>query len=198
VITVLKFWVNGVEFDNSILAFGIPIISVDSKAKFIIGKNFAFKSGKCFNQIGRPHPTYFTVRGEGILTIGNNVGMSNTAIVCEKSISIGDNVRIGANVVIYDTNFHSLDVIKRTSDPEDKSDIVRKAIKIEDGAFIGSHVTILKGVVIGRNSIVGSASVVTKSIPPNEIWAGNPARFVKSLKTEATSPIYNRNEQHYL
>jgi acetyltransferase-like isoleucine patch superfamily enzyme len=180
-ITVLKLWLNGVEFDRSIVSFGIPVISVNKDAKFTIGKNFVFKSGKQFNQIGRPHPTYFTVRGDGVLTIGNNVGMSNTSIVCEKSITIGNNVRIGANVVIYDTNFHSLDVVKRTSNPEDKSDIIRRPIVIEEGAFIGSHVTILKGVVIGRNSIVGSASVVTKSIPPNEIWAGNPAKFLRPL-----------------
>ena len=180
-ITVIKLWLNGVEFSRDIVALGIPRVYVDPKAKFIIGKNFVFKSGKIFSQIGRPHPTYFTVRYNGVLTIGNNVAISNTAIVCEKAITIENNVRIGANVVIYDSNFHSFDVVKRTSTSEDRSDIIRKPVTIEEGAFIGSHVTILKGVVIGKNSIVGSASVVTKSIPSNEIWGGNPARFIKTI-----------------
>lgn len=180
-ITVLKFWLNGVEFDSSVRAYGIPRVNIGPNAKCKIGEDFAFKSGKTFNQIGRPQPTYFTVRYNGELIIGNNVAISNTAIVCEKRITIGNNVRIGANVVIYDSDFHSLDIIKRTSTHEDRSDIIRKPVVIEDGVFIGAHAIILKGVTIGKNSIVGAASVVTRNIPPNEIWAGNPAVFVKSL-----------------
>ena len=53
---------------------------------------------------------------------------------------------------------------------------------IEDNVFIGAHSTILKGVTIGQNSIIGACSVVTKNIPPNEIWAGNPAKFIKKLE----------------
>jgi acetyltransferase-like isoleucine patch superfamily enzyme len=182
VITIVKLWLNGVQFDRSIKAYGIPIVDVNRNAKFIIGKNFVFKSGKIFNQIGRPHPTYFTVRYNGVLTIGRNVAVSNVAIVCEHSITIEDNVRIGANVVIYDSNFHSLDVNKRTAIPEDRTDIRRKAVVIEDGAFIGSHTTILKGVRIGRNSIVRAASVVCTTVPENQIWGGNPAQFIRHLE----------------
>lgn len=52
-------------------------------------------------------------------------------------------------------------------------------IKIGDYCFIGANTVIVSNVVIGDNSIVGAGSVVTKDIPPNEIWAGNPARFIK-------------------
>lgn len=184
IVTVVKLWLNGVEFKKDIIVMGIPIINVSSGAKFIIGKGFFIKSGRHFNQIGRPHPSYFTVRYNGVLTIGNNVWMSNIAIVCETAITIKDNVRFGANVVIYDSNFHSLDVAERILLKEDMSKTIRRPVIIEEGAFIGSHVTILKGITIGKNSIIGAASVVTKSVPPNEIWGGNPARFIKALNTK--------------
>lgn len=54
-----------------------------------------------------------------------------------------------------------------------------KSIYIEDGAFIGGNSIILKGVKIGKNSVVGAGSVVTRDIPDGEIWAGNPARKIR-------------------
>ncbi|WP_212635306.1 acyltransferase [Pseudozobellia thermophila] len=52
---------------------------------------------------------------------------------------------------------------------------------IKDRAFIGAYSIILKGVTIGENAIVGAGSVVTKSVPDNQIWAGNPAKFIRSI-----------------
>jgi acetyltransferase-like isoleucine patch superfamily enzyme len=55
-------------------------------------------------------------------------------------------------------------------------------IIIEDIVSIGSSVTVLCGVTIGKNSVVGAGSVVTKDIPPFQVWAGNPARFLKNVE----------------
>ena len=56
-------------------------------------------------------------------------------------------------------------------------------VVIEDNVFIGAHTTILKGVKIGKNSIIGSCSLVSKEIPPNEVWGGNPAKFIKKINS---------------
>jgi acetyltransferase-like isoleucine patch superfamily enzyme len=131
--------------------------------------------------IGRQQRCYFVVDAHCELVIGDNVGMSSTAIICQNKISIGNNVRIGGGTVIYDTDFHSLSYKERISIPEDVSGIKAKEVFIDDNVFIGAHSMILKGVVIGRNAIVGAGSVVTKSIPENEIWAGNPAKFIRTI-----------------
>jgi acetyltransferase-like isoleucine patch superfamily enzyme len=134
------------------------------------------------NPIGRPQPCLFFVDKEAELIIGKNVGISSTALVAHKSITIGDNVMIGGGVCIYDTDFHSINPSIRSNPLLDRKFENKKPIKICDNVFIGAHSTILKGVTIGENSVIGACSVVTKSIPPNEIWAGNPARFINKLE----------------
>lgn len=78
------------------------------------------------------------------------------------------------------TDFYSLLPEDRLSVPD--IHIRTKAIRIDDNAFIGGSSIILKGVHIGENSVVGAGSVVTRDIPANQIWGGNPARFLKMLE----------------
>ena len=81
---------------------------------------------------------------------------------------------------MFTTDFHSLDSIIRASSEDQKHKICAPVV-IEHNVFIGARCIILKGVTIGENSIVGAGSVVTKSIPANEIWAGNPAKFIRKI-----------------
>ena len=111
--------------------------------------------------------------GNGKISIGNNVGISNTAIVSAESIVIDDNVMIGGSCKIYDTDFHSIRYEYRMQKPD---------THIKEGAFIGAHSIILKGVIIGKHSVIGAGSVVTKSVPDDEIWAGNPAHFIRKVQ----------------
>ena len=107
--------------------------------------------------------------------------MTNSTINCYQSIIIGNYVNIGAGCVIVDSNFHSLNWRDRL----DGTDISKKKnapVVIKDLAFIGTHSIILKGVTIGEKSIIGAGSVVTHNIPDGEIWAGNPAKFIKKIK----------------
>lgn len=123
---------------------------------------------------------FLCCRKKGQLIIGNNVGISSTALICDKKIVIGDFVKIGGNVVIYDTDFHALDPeLRRHTELECNTN--KQEVIISNNVFIGAHSTILKGVYIGENSIIGAGSVVTKSIPDNEIWAGNPVKFIRKI-----------------
>lgn len=179
-ITFLMFYLNGVSF-KSFKSRGWPIINVSLGGKFSIGTNFKCNNYLMSNPIGRFSRCIFIVGKKGKLVIGNNVGMSSISIVCQNEIEIRDNTIIGGNVVIYDTDFHSLNKLDRILKLNDLKMANTKKVVIGYNTFIGAHSTILKGVNIGDNSIVGACSVVTKNIPSNEIWAGNPARFIKKI-----------------
>jgi acetyltransferase-like isoleucine patch superfamily enzyme len=173
---------NRVKISGLIKSHGIPIMDISLNAKMSIGHHFVINNGLLNNMIGRQQPCFFVVSKSGTLTIGNHVGISGTAIVCWNKITIEDNVKIGGGVVIYDTDFHSLDYRERTAIPEKFTNVKTNPVLIKKNAFIGAHTTILKGVTIGNNSIIGAGSVVTRNIPDNEIWAGNPARFVRRVE----------------
>lgn len=178
-ISIIILYGNNISFSN-FRASGIPYIMVARGGKCKIGKNFAMNNGIKGNPIGCYQKcTIFVDRGAELI-IGNNVGISQTALICTKKIIIENHVKIGGGVCIYDTDFHSLNPDIRKSS-EDLKHRKQKEILIKENAFIGAHSIILKGVTIGKNSIVGAGSVVTKSIPDNEIWAGNPAKFIKKI-----------------
>ncbi len=175
--TNLLFFLNKVVV-KSYTTYGVPLINVSIDSECVIGENFVMNNRVMSNPIGRFNKCSIIVGNKGKLIIGKNVGMSSTAIVCHHRIEIGDNVNLGGNVVIYDTDFHSLNSEDRLNAEKDKMGTKKAAVKIGNSAFIGGHSTILKGVMIGENSIVGACSVVTKNIPPNEIWGGNPAKKI--------------------
>ncbi len=175
----LIFYLNGVKFGNQLKVNGFLKVLVTRRGKVNLGNNLTINSGTNHNVIGRPQMTTFWV--EGKLTIGNSVGMSSTAIICNHYIEIGDFVTIGGNTVIYDTDFHSLDPEIRKIKGLDKINAKHGKVTIKENVFIGAHSTILKGVTIGSNSVIGACSLVTKDVPDNEIWAGNPAKFIKKI-----------------
>jgi len=178
-VTKFLFYVNGVDCRSDFFTNGVPVVRLTQKGIMKVGAGFRMNNGLHHNIIGRQQRCYFVVSGN--LEIGNNVGMSATAIVCMQRIKIGDGVRIGGNTVIYDTDFHSLDSVERLRPVEDKSKVGTKPVVIKKNVFIGAHSTILKGVTIGENSIIGAGSLVCKDIPPNQIWAGNPVKFIRSI-----------------
>lgn len=175
---------NKVSYKNNLTINGRIIVSCEimnensiSYPTISIGKNVKINSGKKYNLIGGSDGTIFRTVDKGRIHIGNGVAMSNTSIVSFCEICIGDNVMIGGDVRIYDTDFHSLNYEQRIEYPD--YNIISKPVMIKKGVFIGAGAMILKGVCIGEYSIVGAGAVVTKDIPDGEIWGGNPARFIR-------------------
>lgn len=160
---------------------GVPYVSVANGGKCVIGTGLKMNNKLSSNPIGCNQPCLFFVDKQASLTIGNNLGISQAAIICHLSITIGDNVKIGGGVSVYDTDFHSLLPEIRRNPNLDLKYKIKKPVVIKNNAFIGAHSIILKGVTIGENSVVGAGSVVTKSIPDNQVWAGNPAKFIKEF-----------------
>lgn len=179
-ITAYHFCGNGVQYKNYHTG-GIPYVMVARKAKgFTIGNNFYMNNNNACNPIGVNSPCTFFVDNGCSLTIGDNVGISQTALIAHADITIGDDVKIGGGTCIYTTDFHSLDASIRSSE-EDTKHKKTAPVVVGNNVFIGAHCIILKGVTIGENSVVGAGSVVTKSIPSNEIWGGNPAKLIRRL-----------------
>ena len=180
IINRVVLWINGGEFDRSVLVSGR--IFIRNEGKIRIGVGTRINSASWTNPIGGNDRTYLQIMRGGVLSIGDNSAISNTAITVAESVNIGRNVFIGAGCKIYDTDFHPIEAEFRFGDTVDITRTKTKRIIIEDGAFIGGHSIILKGTHIGENSVIGAGSVVARNIPANEIWAGNPARFIKKIK----------------
>ncbi|WP_282148869.1 acyltransferase [Algibacter lectus] len=178
-INKLNLFLNGASFGKKINTKGFLRVIVTRRGCLKIGNNVSINSGQNHNIIGRNQKTTFWV--EGNLSIGHNTGMSSTSIICNHHIEIGNYVKIGGNTVIYDTDFHSLNPETRKDPIKDRNNSKKGKVIIKDNAFIGSHSTILKGVTIGENAIIGACSLVSKNIPENEIWAGNPIKFIKTI-----------------
>lgn len=173
------FYVNGVK-NKSFESLGFPYIHISLNAKCNIGENFKMNNGVKYSDSGVNGRCRIEVRDKAVLTIGDNVGMSDVTITCHERITIGNNILLGVGSQIRDTDNHSLN-------PQDRLnglDWVNKKtspIVIKDNVFIGAYSFILKGVTVGENAIIGAGSVVTKNIPSGEIWAGNPAKFIRKI-----------------
>ncbi len=146
-----------------------------------IGDNVMMVSRFRSNPSGITNPCVLDTLMGGKIRIGNHVGMSGTILSSRSSIIIGDHVKLGSNVKIFDHNYHSLNAETRRDGLLDRQDVRTAPVAIGEDVFVGTNATILKGVTIGTRAIIAAGSVVTKDIPANEIWGGNPAVQLKMV-----------------
>lgn len=149
------------------------------KGSIQIGDNVNINSSLDSDPIGGDTRTILYTRNNGRIVIEEGVGISNATLVSDESITIGAYSNLGGGVKVYDTDFHSLDSHVRLNGD---ADIKSMPIVIGKRVFVGGHSIILKGVTIGDDSVIGAGSVVAKNVPAGEIWAGNPARFIRKVK----------------
>lgn len=157
-----------------------------------IGGDFRFSSGDSINPICR------NIRGEfyfdspdAKIVIGDRVGMSSTCIRAKSTITIGNDVNIGGDCLIMDSDTHPLDYLKRRRNyactrqnmsERELAELNPSApIVIEDDVWIGARCQILKGVTIGARSVIAAGSVVTKDIPSDVVAGGVPCRVIRNL-----------------
>lgn len=174
-----RLMMYGVEYGKNCIIQGKLYIKLSSTAKVSIGDNFYFSSGRCINALCTNRLGAFYATDNADIRIGDNVGMSSTVLWCHEAILIGNNVKIGGNCILIDTDSHNLDYMRRRDYRTDYG--VAKPIVIEDDVLIGVNSVVLKGVTIGARSVIGAGSVVTKDIPPDSVACGNPAKVIKLL-----------------
>lgn len=158
-------------------------VYIKGKSRIIIGKGFTSGVGL------RLDCEQFHPESNPYLVIGNNVEVNDYVhIGCVHSIIIEDNVLIASKVFITDHNHGVYSGDSNHSSPMDspKSRIVTgKPVYIEQNVWLGEMVTVLPGVRIGKGSIIGSNSVVSRDIPPFSIAVGTPAKVVKSFNFDS-------------
>jgi maltose O-acetyltransferase len=115
---------------------------------------------------------------EAEVIIGDGVFINNNAVIMadRARISIGRNTLIGTEFTVYDSDFHELHPERRMSNNH-----ATASVTIGENVFIGSRVTVLKGVVIGDNSVIAAGSVISSNIPCNVIAGGLPAKIIKHI-----------------
>jgi acetyltransferase-like isoleucine patch superfamily enzyme len=133
----------------------------------------------------------FSIGANGRVIVGDFTLLNGAIIMAEEKIEIGSHCLISWNVGIADSDFHPLEPAQRLIDAHalapffkdrpPRPKIRTAPVKLADNVWIGMNAVILKGVTIGENSVVAAGSVVTKSVPPNTVVAGNPAVAVKSF-----------------
>lgn len=148
--------------------------------RLTIGNNVRINSGQ-ENFVGIEQRVSIWVKNGGLVQIGDGCAISNMTICCVNRVTINAGTFIGGGCRIYDTDFHQIDADDRLAN---RGAIGNAPIEIGPKAFIGAHSIILKGVTIGEGAVIGAGSVVTKSVPAFEIWAGAPAKQIRSQAAE--------------
>lgn len=171
----------GVEGASQAKYYGMPIVTMVPGSRIALGPRVVLCSHPRFTTLGVARPVVMrTLRPGARIVVGADVGISGGVICAASSIEIGNQCLLGADVQIVDTDFHPLSAANRRFERADDK-IACAPVVIGDNVFLGAGVRVLKGVTIGRNSVVGAGSIVAQSIPPDVVAAGAPARVLGPL-----------------
>ncbi|KDB08745.1 transferase hexapeptide repeat containing protein [Burkholderia sp. lig30] len=172
---------KGVVFKGQGTFYGAPLVKMAEGSVIELGDEVVLCSDSNFTALALNHPLKLsTLRPGAQITIGKSTGISGGTIVAAKSVTIGNEVLMGANVSVFDTDFHPIAATnRRHSDDIEKIGVA--PVVIGNNVFIGVGSIILKGTQIGDDSVVGAGSVVHGVFPERVILAGNPAKVIGSV-----------------
>lgn len=161
---------------GSVMAWGVRLTHPEDIS---VGEDTEFYREVCLTANNIYHP------GQPVIKIGYHciIG-ARTHITAINGIEIGDYLLTGDNVLITDNAHGSSNYEMLNIPPTDRSLVSKGGVKIGDYVWVGDKVTILPGVTIGSNVIIGANSVVTTDIPDNCVVAGIPAKMVKRMDNQ--------------
>ena len=162
------FWSHGGKMDNQI----INDVKLGKDVKIFNFVNLYGCSIDDYSKIG----SFVEIQKNA--TIGKNCKISSHTFICE-GVHIEDDVFVGHNVTFINDKYPRS--VNNLGQPQTEEDWSVVETYIKRGASIGSSSTILCGVTIGENAIVGAGAVVTRNVPPNTIVAGVPAHMIKEI-----------------
>lgn len=177
----LKCRLLGVRPGRRLEVFGNCIIRKHPQSQIVIGDNVQLISSSwrsstanCFNCKLR---TFYSTSA---IFLGDHSGMTGGAIIARsKTIRIGARCMLAPGVTILDSDFHIAWPPDRRHNTWETD--IDKDVTLEENVWVGMGCIILKGVTIGKNSVIAAGSVVVNSIPPNCLAGGNPAKVLKRM-----------------
>ncbi|WP_068717202.1 sugar O-acetyltransferase [Vibrio tritonius] len=178
----LEKMLRGEEFDGSSpeieqLRIDTAALKLEMNQSIDSDQRYALQQ-RLFHAIGESsmvQPPFHCEFGQTI-SIGHHTFLNmNVTMLDGAPITIGNHVLVGPNCQFY-TPTHSLDYRERKH-----WEVVCQPITVEDDVWIGGSVVITQGVTIGARSVIAANSVVTSDVPSDCLYAGSPARFIKSL-----------------
>jgi acetyltransferase-like isoleucine patch superfamily enzyme len=165
---------------------GQPIVTLAHNSQITLGERTVLTGLNSGTALGVRGPVILRTLSPGAeIVVGDDCGLSGTVICSAVSIKIGKRCLIGADCMIFDTDFHN-------RAPQDENGVYRRysapswpdistGVMIGDDVFLGTRTIVSKGASIGDGSIIAAGSVVTGAIPPNSIAGGIPARVLGEI-----------------
>lgn len=174
-LTRIRAAIHGISIGPTLRCLGQPLLDRKAGGIIRIGARVVLCSSPYGTALGVRGPVILRVlSARAVLEIGEDTGISGAAICAAQSVRIGKRCLLGADCMIFDTDFHPLAAEGRRYAKPDWSEISRP-VTIGDDVFIGAGAIVTKGVTIGDGAIVGAGAVVTRNVAAYTIVGGNPA-----------------------
>ncbi len=165
--------------------YGLPILEPLAPDSIRLGERVSVVSRPEATALGVSRPVILRcLTPEARIAIGDDTGLSGTVVCAAAAVTIGRRCLIGADVTIFDTDFHPHEPEGRRYAMPDWPRI-SAPVTIGDDVFIGTGSVVQKGVTIGDGAIIAARSVVTRDVPPRSVSGGNPAKVLRPIISAA-------------